>query len=332
MPHSWQAAYRNRKALVTGGAGFIGSNLARRLVELGATVTIVDALIPECGGNLWNVEEIKAKVRLSLTDLRDAETIGALVQGQDYIFNLAGQVSHIDSMVRPIDDLEINCNSHVSLLETCRRHNPETRIVYAGTRQQYGRPRYLPVDENHPQQPTDINGINKMAGESYHLLYHKVHGIRATSLRLTNTFGPRQLIRHARQGFLAVFMRRALEGESIRVFGDGQQLRDLNFVDDVVAAFLMTAADPTPVGQVYNLGSDEVLSLKQIAETMVAVAGRGEVQIVPFPADRKQIDIGSCHCSFEKARQAVGWKPTVRAEEGLRRTLAYYRENAQHYL
>lgn len=327
-----QSAYAGRACLVTGGAGFLGSNLAIGLVELGARVTVVDALLPEMGGNLWNLAPIRDRIQLALVDLRDRAHLDPLVRGQDYVFNLAGQVSHIDSMRDPRADLAINCDSHLSLLEAVRAHSPAARVIYSATRQQYGRPRCLPVDESHPLVPTDVNGVSKMGGEAYHLLYHRLHGLPATSLRLTNCYGPRQLIRHARQGFLAVFIRRALEGEPIQVFGDGSQQRDLNHVDDVVRAMLLVAAAPHTIGEVYNLGSSEVLTLAEIASMMVNLAGRGRVEMVPFPADRKSIDIGSCHCSHAKITHAVGWRPQVMALDGFRRTLDYYREHMAHYL
>ncbi len=332
MTARWEGAYRGARALVTGGAGFIGSNLARRLVALGAEVTLVDALIPECGGNLWNIEDLRTRVRLEIADLRDAAALTALLRGQQYVFNLAGQVSHIDSMTHPQDDLEINALAHLSLLEACRRQNPDARIVYAGTRQAYGRPRYLPVDEAHPLRPTDINGINKMSGEAYHLLYQRLHGLHTTSLRLTNTYGPGLLIRHPRQGFLSVFIRRVLEGAAIQVFGDGSQLRDLNYVDDVVAAFLAAGAADAPPGEVYNLGADDVLSLRQIAELFVQAAGAGRVEVVAFPGELKRIDIGSYYGDYAKARERLGWRPRVSVAEGLRQTLEYYRRNLEHYV
>jgi UDP-glucose 4-epimerase len=332
MPPAWEAAYAGRRALVTGGAGFIGSHVARRLVALGAEVAVIDALIPECGGNLFNLDGLRDRIRLEIADLRDRDAVAALARGRDFVFNLAGQVSHIDSMTRPADDLELNCHAHLSLLEACRRQCPAARVVYAGTRQAYGRPLRLPVDEEHPLTPTDVNGINKMAGEAYHLLYHRLHGLRTTSLRLTNTFGPGLLIRHPRQGFLSVFLRRALDDEPIRVYGDGRQLRDLNYVDDVVEAFLAVAAAETAVGRVYNLGAAPPLSLLEVAELVVRVAGSGRVERVPFPDELKRIDIGSYYGDFGRIRRDVGWQPRVPVEEGLRRTLAYYRRHARHYL
>jgi UDP-glucose 4-epimerase len=328
----WEACYRGLHALVTGGLGFIGSNVARRLVHLGARVTIVDSLIPQCGGNLWNIHDIEENVEKNIVDLRDREKLERLVRKKDIIFNLAGQVSHIDSMEDPFQDLEINCLSQLSLLEACRKENPEVKIIYAGTRQQYGKPQYLPVDENHPLRPTDVNGINKAAAETYHLLYHQVHGIRTVSLRLTNTYGPGLLLRHSRQGFLAVFLRTVLEGGEINVFGTGEQLRDLTYVEDVVESFLRVAVAPWTDGEVYNLGGTEKLPLKEVAERLIKVAGRGSLRLVPFPKEARRIDIGSYYGSFEKIRTAVDWQPRVSTEAGLSRTVEYYGEHIQHYL
>jgi UDP-glucose 4-epimerase len=332
MSRDWEGAYRGARVMVTGGLGFIGSHLARRLVELDARVTIVDALIPDHGGNYFNIHDVADRLAVHEVNLCDGARLVPLVRDQAWIFNLAGQVSHIDSMTRPLDDLEINCRAQLSLLEVCRREARGARILYAGTRQQYGRPQYLPVDESHPQRPTDVNGINKMAGEAYHRLYHDVHGLETASLRLTNTFGPGMLLRHPRQGFLSVFLRRALEGETIQVFGDGRQQRDYTYIDDAVRAFLMLGARAALDGEVYNLGSSEVYSVLEIAEMLVAIAGCGRVELVPFPDDRKAIDIGSYRGSYAKLRAAVGWEPTVPVRTGLERTLAYYRAHGEHYL
>ena len=247
-------SYYGMRALVTGGLGFIGSHLAARLVELGAEVTIVDSLIPEYGGNEYNIREIRDRVRVNYSDIRDPWSIRHIVQGQDVVFNLAGQVSHVDSMQDPETDLDINCRSQLSLLEACRSNNPDVRIVFAASRQQYGRPQFVPVTEDHPMLPVDVNGINLVAGESYHLLYNDVYGIRATSLRLTNTYGPHLLMKHGRQGFITVFIRDALEGEDLKVFGDGAQLRDFTYVSDVVDAFLAVALTDEAYGKAFNVG------------------------------------------------------------------------------
>ncbi len=323
--------YRDKRVMITGGLGFIGSNLAHRLVDFGADVLIVDSLIPDYGGNLFNVEGIKDRVHINIADVRDASGMSYLVREQDYIFNLAGQVSHIDSMRDPYTDLEINCRSQLSLLEACRRHNPTVKVVYASTRQIYGAPDYLPVDEKHLLHPTDVNGINKMAGEWYHILYSNVYGIRATSLRLTNTYGPRQLMKHSRQGFIGWFIRLAIDGHQISVFGDGQQLRDLNYVDDVVNAFLLAGATDTVNGQVYNLGGTEPVSLLHIVETLMELCPGASYELVPFPPEKKLIDIGDYYGDYSRIRTALGWQPQVSLREGLSRTIEYYRQHKEHY-
>src|SRR3954463_11770304 len=260
------ARYREARALVTGGLGFIGSHLSKALVDLGAEVTIVDSLIPEYGGNLYNVRDIADQVRINLSDIRDPWSIRTLVDGQDFIFNLAGQVSHIDSMEDPETDLDINCKAQLSLLEALRRTNPEAVIVFAASRQQYGRPQFVPVTEDHPLVPVDVNGINLIAGESYHLLYQSVYGIPAASLRLTNTYGPHLLMKHGRQGFITVFIRRALEGQDLQVFGDGKQLRDFTYVSDAVDAFLAAALTEEAFGKALNVGGIEPVSLFDVAQ------------------------------------------------------------------
>jgi UDP-glucose 4-epimerase len=331
MSEDHLAFYRDRRTLVTGGLGFIGSNLCRRLADLGARVTAVDSLLPEYGGNLFNLAGYEERVRVNIADVR-GHGMEYLVKGQEVLFNLAGQVSHLDSMSDPVTDLEINCTSQLRLLEAVRKGNPELKIVYAGTRQIYGRPQYLPVDEKHLLQPVDVNGINKISGEFYHLVYHQVYGIRASSLRLTNTYGPRQLIRHNRQGFIGWFIRQAAFGEEIQVFGDGSQKRDFNHVDDVVDAFLRAGATDASDGQVLNLGTETPVSLLDLVRLLVDVAGGGRYRLVPFPPERKRIDIGDFYADISRARATLGWTPSVPLREGLRSTVAYYRANREHYL
>jgi UDP-glucose 4-epimerase len=320
-----------RRVLVTGGLGFIGSTLARELVDAGAEVTLVDSMRPEYGGNLQNVAGIEDDVRINISDVRDAFSLPHLVRSEEFIFNLAGQTSHLDSMEDPYTDLEINCRAQLSILEACRRHNPEAAIVFASTRQIYGRPQYLPVDERHPLVPVDVNGINKTAGEWYHLLYGQVYGLRICVLRLTNTYGPRMRVKDARQTFLGDWIRRAVDGDAIDVFGDGTQRRDFNYVDDAVRAFLLAATRDEAKGQVYNLGSEEVVSLAELAELLVAVNGGGSWRRVPFPDQRKAIDIGDYFGDFGKARAELGWEPAVGLREGLQRSLAYFREHTAAY-
>jgi UDP-glucose 4-epimerase len=324
--------YRGRRVMITGGLGFIGSNLARRLVDLGADILLVDSLIPDYGGNLFNIAGIEDRVRVNVADVRQASTMNYLVRGREIIFNLAGQVSHIDSMRDPHTDLEINCRSQLTLLEACRHHNADAKVVYASTRQIYGKPEFLPVTEQHLVRPTDVNGINKAAGEYYHLVYNNVFGIRASALRLTNIYGPRQLIRHNRQGFIAWFIRLALEDREIEVFGDGSQIRDFVYVDDAVDAFLRAGACDACNGQAFNVGGDEHISHRDLVALLVEVAGTGRYRFVEWPADKKVIDIGSFYADSTRFRRASGWAPAVDMREGLTRTLAYYREHLTKYL
>jgi UDP-glucose 4-epimerase len=324
-------AYAGQPALVTGGLGFIGSNLAIRLAGLGARVTVIDSLIPEYGGKLFNLAGLEDRVRINIADVRDEHSMDYLAQGQAFIFNLAGQVSHLDSMRNPYTDLEINCRSQLSILEACRKHNPGVRLIYSGTRQIYGRPQYLPVDERHPVDPVDVNGVNKVAGEWYHIVYHRAYGLRTTSLRLTNTYGPRMRVVDARQTFLGIWIRRLLEGQELLVYGDGNQRRDLSYVDDAVDALLMAGACEATVGEIYNLGGDEVIALRALAELLVEINGAGAYRLVPFPAEQKAIDIGDYYGNFAKFQAALGWSPRVPLREGLARTLEYYRRHGREY-
>jgi UDP-glucose 4-epimerase len=332
MPAPDLSRYEGSRALVTGGLGFIGSHLAEKLVELGADVTIVDSLIPEYGGNLFNVRDFEARVRVNISDIRDPWSIRTLVRGQDFIFNLAGQVSHMDSMEDPKTDLDINCTAQLSLLEACRRVNPSAVVVFAASRQQYGRPQFVPVTEEHPLMPVDVNGINLIAGEGYHLLYHDVYGIPAVSLRLTNTYGPHLLMKHGRQGFITVFIRRALEGQDLQVFGDGAQLRDFTYVSDSVDAFLAAALTKEAYGKALNVGGQEPVSLFDVARLCQEVAGEGgAAHTVPWPPEREKIDIGSIYVSHDRLTALTGWAPEVDLRTGLTRTFAFYREHGAHY-
>jgi UDP-glucose 4-epimerase len=323
--------FRGKQALITGGMGFIGSNLARTLVALGAKVTVLDSMIPEYGGNRRNLRGLERKVDINLSDVRDRHSLPEFLRGQHFLFNLAGQTSHMDSMTDPETDLEINCRAQLSLLEACRKHNPGVRIVFASTRQIYGKPDYLPVDEKHPLRPVDVNGINKLAGEEYHLLYSQVHGIRSTVLRLTNTLGPRMRVKDARQTFVGVWIRDVLQGKPIEVWG-GEQFRDFTYVDDAVEALLLAAAKPAAVGAVYNLGGVGKISLRALAQELVAVAKQGEFQVRAFPADRKKIDIGDYYSDCRLIEQQLGWKPRTTIKQALAKTVAYYRKELPHYL
>jgi nucleoside-diphosphate-sugar epimerase len=287
--------------------------------------------MPQFGGNLANVEDLEAKLQIRISDVRDQKIMDDLVKGKDFLFNLVGQTSHLDSMTDPLVDLEINSKSQLSILEAVRTHNPALRIVFSSTRQIYGKPKYLPVDEMHPIAPVDVNGINKYAGECYHLLYNRVYGIPCTALRLTNTYGPGMRVKDSRQTFLGIWMKNLLKGDPIEVFGDGLQLRDFNFVEDVVDALLLAALSKSSVGRVMNLGSREVIDLKSLAEKIVSIHGEGVSKLIPFPADRKAIDIGDYFSDFALAQATLGWEPKIGLDAGLSRTLDFYRARGDKY-
>ncbi|MHB1627512.1 MAG: NAD-dependent epimerase/dehydratase family protein [Bacilli bacterium] len=323
--------FPGKKVLITGGLGFIGSNLARALVREGADVTLVDSLIPEYGGNMFNIHGIEDRVRVNISDVRDSYSLGVHLRNQDIIFKLAGQTSHLDSMNNPFTDLEINGKAQLSILETCRKVNPEAKIIFASTRQIYGKPAYLPVDEQHPVRPVDVNGINKVAGEWYHLLYNEVYGISACALRLTNTYGPRMRIKDARQTFLGIWIRSVVEGTEFEVW-DGEQFRDLNYIDDVVEAFLLAALNPVADGKVFNVGAEPPVRLIDLAEVLIQANGSGSYRIKSFPKERKRIDIGNYYANSHLIQSALGWVPKVSLSDGLGETLSYFRSNLMEYL
>jgi UDP-glucose 4-epimerase len=332
MAGEYRAFYRGRRVLVTGGLGFIGSTLARALVDLDADVHVVDALIPSYGGNRFNLAGVEARVRVSIADIRDGDAMAKAVADREVIFNLAGQVSHIDSLRDPYTDLDINGRGHLVVLEACRAKNAAAKIVYAGTRQIYGKPDRLPVDESHVVRPTDVNGVSKAAGEALHLVYHNVFGVRACSLRLTNVYGPRQLISHNRQGFIGWFIRLALEGAEIQIYGDGSQVRDFVYVDDAADAFLRAGAMDAVNGGVFNVGGREPTAHRDLVQLLIQEAGRGSVRFVAWPEEKRRIDIGSFYSDSTRFERATGWRPAVDLRTGLSRTLTYYRAHLDQYL
>ncbi|KKK85869.1 hypothetical protein LCGC14_2768940, partial [marine sediment metagenome] len=318
-----ESYFKDKKILITGGLGFIGSTLAHRLVKMGADIYLIDSLIPEYGGNNFNIDGIEDKVKVNIADVRDKHSMDYLVKGKDVIFNLAGTLSHIDSMKDPFTDLEINCRSQLSILESCRKNNKDVKIVFAGTRGQYGKANYLPVDEKHPMHPTDVNGINNVAGESYHILYNNIYGIKAVSLRLTNTYGPRHQMKHHKQGIINWFIRQLIDCQTVKLYGDGKQIRDINYVDDVIEALLLVACNEETNGEVFNLGGIPK-NLIDLVKIMISVYGKGNYELIPFKEDLKRIEIGDYIANYEKIKTTVKWQPKTSLEEGLRLTFDYY--------
>src|SRR3989338_1720724 len=323
--------FKGKKALITGCLGFIGSNLARALVDSGAEVSIVDCLLPEGGGNLFNVDDFKSRVKINTNDIRDAKIMEDLVRGQDMIFDLAAQVGHLESMEDPFTDLDINTRGQLVILEACRHFNPGVKIVFASTRQIYGKAQYLPVDEKHPANPPDINGIHKLAGENYHLLYNKAYGLKSCILRLTNVYGPGQLMKHEKHGFIARFIKSVIEGKSFDIYGPGTQLRDLNYIDDVVEAFLLAGENEKSFGEVFNLGHPQPISILDTAKFLVELAGQGSFKVIQPNSERQKIDIGDYYGDFSKIEKTLGWRPNVSPKEGFKKTLEYYEKNKKHY-
>jgi len=324
-------AFQGKRALITGGQGFIGSNLAHRLMALGSRVRVVDAALPHTGANAFNLHGIEQDLELHHIDLRDADAIPDLIDGQDYLFNLAGLVSHVDSMEAPHIDLEINAACQLSVVEACLKHNPDIKIVYAGTRQIYGRAQYLPVDEKHPIVPVDFNGVTKRAGELYHMVSYRAYGLRAASLRLTNTYGPRMHCKDGRLNFLGEWIRRLFDHQPLQVFGTGEQIRDLNFVDDVVDALLLAVSDEKSAGQIYGLGSPEPIRLLDLAQLLIEVFGSGSYELCPFPLERKRIEIGNYQGNYSKIRSQLGWQPKISLRDGLACTFEFYGQYREHY-
>jgi UDP-glucose 4-epimerase len=323
--------YHDRKVIVTGGLGFIGSNLAMQLAQVGARVIVIDSSVTGCGANPFNLAAMHEQVRLVAADIGDP-AIAQEIAGAFAVFNLAGEISHIHSMRQPLRDAAINAFAQLRFVETCGRAAPGVRVVYAGTRQIYGVPQYLPVDESHPIRPVDFNGIHKYAATQYHLMWNDMGRIDARVLRLSNVYGPRMALSIPCQGFLGNFLRRALLGQTIEIFGDGSQVRDPVYVDDVVDAFLLAGAADDARSRVWNVGGAEPLSLASIAASLCRESGAPEPVLRPFPAEHKSIDIGSYSTDTTLIRRELGWQPRVSFSEGARRSIDYYRGELAHYL
>lgn len=327
MSDSW----RGRRVLITGGLGFLGSNLAIQLVERGAQVLLLDSMLPLYGGNLFNIAPIRDRVQVNFSDIRDRHSMNYIVQERDIIFHLAGQVSHVDSVLDPFTDVEININGTLSVLEACRQFNPRAKIVFTGTRGQYGPSTRLPVDEDAPTNAQGIYAINNLTAEKIVMMYHEVHGLRGTCLRITNTYGPRHQMKHNRYGVLNWFIRLAMQGETIPVMGDGTYLRDFLYVDDTVAALLLAAASPHADGQIFNVGWGRGIAFRDLAQAVIAAVGRGRWEYAPFSPERKALEPGDFYADISKIRRTLGWSPTIELADGLARTVAFYREYRDQY-
>lgn len=318
--------------LITGGLGFIGSNLAIKLIDEDHKVTIIDSLIDGYGGNIYNLKNFENKCNINISDIRDENSIKYLVKDKDVIFNLAAQIGHQRSMINPIQDLEINVRSQLNLLESIRKFAPDSQVVFTSTRQIYGKPQYLPVDEKHPINPVDINGINKFAAEQYHLLYYKIYGIKSTILRLTNTYGPRMRIKDSQQTFIGFWIKKILLGEAIPIYGEGDQIRDFNFVDDVVEALISCINQDKAYGKTINIGSRTNLTLKELGNELKKIDSNVKVEFIPFPKENKKIDIGNYYSNIDLSKEILNWSPEIKLNKGLKKTINFYKKNLENYL
>jgi UDP-glucose 4-epimerase len=324
--------YANKKVLVTGGLGMIGSNIVVELVKLGAEVSILDAMLPLYGGNFFNIEEVKDQVTVNVADIRDVSALNYLVRDVDIIFNLAAQVSYIDSQTDPLLDLDINCKGHLLLLEACRVYNPDVKIIFSGSRLEYGEITGKDkVSEDHALRPKSFYGIHKVVGEFYHLMYHKLHGIRSVAFRIANPYGIRHQMKHSKYGVVNYFIKKAIEGETIEIFGDGRQLRDYIFVHDIVSAMLSAGITDAADSEVFNLGSGNSISFLEMAQTVVNVVGKGALIEIPWPENYKIIEGGDFDCDITKAKKLLNWNPGYKLDEGIEKTVNYYMENKAFY-
>ena len=322
--------WKGKRVLITGGLGFIGSNLARRLVSLRAEVLLVDAMVPGFGGNMFNIQQIQKQVRVNFCDVRECYSMNYLVRDQDVIFNLAGSFNYLDAVEDPWRDLELTCRGALSLLEACRNNNPFAKVVFTGNRSQYGRIDSLPVREDQVRRPLQINAINNIAAEEYHILYNNVHEVKTTCLRLTNTYGPRHQMRHHKQGVVNWFIRLIIENREVPIFGDGRQVRDINYVDDVVEALLLAAMSEKANGQVYNLGG-EPIALLDLVKIMIDLTGKGGYRFMEYPDQFRVFDSGDYVADYGKIKKDLGWKPKVSLRHGLAKTFEYYAKYKKHY-
>jgi UDP-glucose 4-epimerase len=322
--------YAGKRVLVTGGLGFIGSHLAARLVDWEAEVSIVDNLSVETGANMFNIAGIEDKVHVTIADIRDTSRMSALIREKAFLFNLAGLLSHVGGMHAPVTDLEVNALVPLQILELCRELNPKIRIVFAGTRQVYGRARTLPVNEDACISPVDYNGVGKLAGELYHMISNRVYNLWTTSIRMTNTYGPHMRIKDSHQTFIGWWIRLLMEERALEIFGNGKQIRDPNHVEDVVDALLLSAIKPKAKGKIYNLGG-EPINLIQLANLLIELNGSGSYRLRPFPRERLAIDIRDYVGDYSRIQSELGWQPKTDLRVGLKQTIAFYRQNKDHY-
>lgn len=323
--------FKGKSVLVTGGMGFIGSNLAISLVEAGARVTILDSMIPDYGGNEYNLKPIKDEVRVNFCDIRDENAVNYLVRGQDYVFHLAGQVCHLMSLTNPFPDISINITGTAIVMEALRKYNPEAIVVYTGTRGQYGSAVSFPVNEEAPTNPKGIYEISNLTAEKIIKVYNDVHKIRSVLLRLSNIYGPRSQMKHSRFGVANWFVRLAMDNDEIQLFGDGSILRDFCYVDDTVEAILRSAVTQSAYGEIFNVGSDIPVSFKELVETIIDVAKRGSWKFAEFSPERKAQEPGDFYSDITKIEKLVGWRPTTTLSEGVKKTIDYYEDCRHHY-
>lgn len=323
--------YSAKQVLIAGGLGMIGSTIARKLVNAGAAVTIMDACVEPYGANLFNIQDVRDRVQLNISDIRDKESIKVLVREKDVIFNLAGQVSHNDSLGNPFLDVDINYIGHLNVLESLRKYNRDAIIVHAGSRLQFGRNEYIPVDEKHPLRPRTPYALNKTAAENSYMFYHEIYGIRCVLFRIANPYGPRSQMKHNKYSMINWFIRQVMEGNTLKIFGDGEQLRDYIYVDDLADAFISAAIEPACHGEIFNIGSGVGTKFKNMVDAVVAGVGNGAYEYVPWPADYINVETGDYITNIEKLCKTIDWKPKTVLTEGVRETHAFYQANRQHY-
>ncbi len=325
--------FLGKRVLITGGLGFLGSNLAHRLVGMNAKVTLVDALFPEYGGNMFNISGIEDDVVVVKEDARNIGKMRELVKDQDVIFHFAAQVSYIDSLNDPMHDLDMHCGSTLVMLEACRYLNPDIRFIFSSSRLQFGAidPDQNPVKEDTPNRPLSLYGIHKAASEQYGIVYHKNFRMHTVSFRIANPYGPRQQMKHSKYSIVGWFLRQAMENQTIEIFGDGSQLRDYIYVDDMVEAMVRAAASDQSSGEVYNLGSGIGTRFGEMAQTVVDVVGSGKVEFVPWPANYETNETGHYITDINKMRTALGFVPEIKLQEGIERTAEYYLKYQEKY-